>query len=291
MRTLDEAQRQELEHGTTSRAIELCTFHPSYGYEDFLEGYRPVQVDDGDLAFERRDGIFKRLCDRATTQPDRAYYLVIDEINRGDIPRIFGELLTLLEADKRGTAATLPLSGERFLVPPNVYVIGTMNTADRSIALLDTALRRRFAFVELMPDSAVLEGVTIAGIPLGPWLDALNARIRLHVGRDARNLQVGHSYLMHNGRSIREVHRFIHALRDDILPLLEEYCYEDYDALEQILGPSLVDRESQRFRSELFDAGQQDSLVQAILNPNPELAEEVVEEEPADDDADAGDQG
>ena len=288
---LGEDQRQELERGTTSRAIELCTFHPSYGYEDFLEGYRPVQVDDGDLAFERRDGIFKRLCDRATTQPDRAYYLVIDEINRGDIPRIFGELLTLLEADKRGTAATLPLSGERFLVPPNVYVIGTMNTADRSIALLDTALRRRFAFVDLMPDSAVLEEVTIAGIPLGPWLDALNARIRLHVGRDARNLQVGHSYLMHNGRPIREVHRFIHALRDDILPLVEEYCYEDYDALEQILGPSLVDRESQRFRSELFEAGQQDSLVQAILNPNPELAEEVVEEEPTDDDADAGEQG
>ena len=110
----------------------------------------------------------------------------MDEINRGDIPRIFGELLTLLELDKRGVAVNLPVSGDRFMVPPNLYVIGTMNTADRSIALLDTALRRRFGFVELMPDTAMFGSMSVEGsIPIGPWLDALNDRIREHLGRDA----------------------------------------------------------------------------------------------------------
>ena len=108
--------------------MRVCTFHPSYGYEDFMEGYRPQVGTDGSLVFERRDGIFKRLCANAAMQPDRKFYLVIDEINRGDIPRIFGELLTLLEKDKRGQAIYLPYSDNRFTVPENVFVIGTMNT-------------------------------------------------------------------------------------------------------------------------------------------------------------------
>src|SRR5208337_1092412 len=109
------------------------------------------------------------------------FFLVIDEINRGDIPRIFGELITLLELDKRGSSVHLPVSGQPFTVPRNIYVIGTMNTADRSIALLDTALRRRFGFIELMPDPSVF-GDANAGdsIPLGPWLTALNDRLRAH---------------------------------------------------------------------------------------------------------------
>jgi 5-methylcytosine-specific restriction protein B len=115
--------------------VRMCTFHPAYGYEDFIEGYRP-HSENGHLVFERRSGIFKRLCEDATASPDQSFYLIIDEINRGDIPRIFGELLTLLEKDKRGQSLLLPLSGDAFAVPSNVYVIGTMNTADRSIALL-----------------------------------------------------------------------------------------------------------------------------------------------------------
>jgi len=191
--------------------VRMCTFHPAYGYEDFWEGYRP-QVINGALAFDLQDGIFKKLCEDARRQPEHSFYLIIDEINRGDIPRIFGELLTVLEKDKRGRAILLPLSRRSFTVPVNVFLIGTMNTADRSIALLDKALRRRFGFVELMPDSSVLEGAVISGIPLGAWLDALNQRLCDHIGRDARNLQIGHAYLLDQGRPVASFSRFVRIL-------------------------------------------------------------------------------
>src|SRR5262249_16889612 len=155
--------------------------------------------------------------------------------------------------DKRGVAVNLPVSGDRFMVPPNLYVIGTMNTADRSIALLDTALRRRFGFVELMPDTAMFGSMSIEGsIPIGPWLDALNDRIREHLGRDARNLQIGHAYLLEAGKPVTEFSRFMRILADDIIPLLEEYCYENYEALTKILGTDMVDETKQRIRAELF---------------------------------------
>ena len=109
---------------------------------------------NGQMTFRLRHGVFKRLCKDAEQAAERKFFLIVDEINRGDIPRIFGELLTVLEQDKRGKAVMLPVSGETFRVPPNVFLIGTMNTADRSISLLDSALRRRFGFVELMPDSS-----------------------------------------------------------------------------------------------------------------------------------------
>ena len=175
--------------------VRICCFHPAYGYEDFIEGYRP-ELHEGRMSFALRDGIFKQLCRDAEAQPERSFYLIIDEINRGDIPRIFGELLTIIEKDKRGKSVILPLSRSGFRVPPNVFLIGTMNTADRSIALLDTALRPRFGFIELMPDASLLDQTSVSEIPLGPWLDALNRRICEHVGRDARNLQVGHSFFL-----------------------------------------------------------------------------------------------
>jgi len=251
--------------------VRTCAFHPAYGYEDFMEGYRPLEAN-GQLTFELRDGIFKRLCDDAESEPQLRFFLLVDEINRGDIPRIFGELITILERDKRGQPILLPLSGRPFSVPDNVYLIGTMNTADRSIALLDTALRRRFGFVELMPDSKVLGKTIIRGVPLGPWLDALNRRIREHVGRDARNLQVGHAYLLDGGKPVADFARFARIVQDDVIPLLEEYCYEDYDALEKILGSGLVDRVNQRIRHELFDPACQDDLVAALVAPAPDIA-------------------
>jgi 5-methylcytosine-specific restriction protein B len=295
-----EQQRVALGDGADQAGlVRLCAFHPAYGYEDFLEGYRPL-TQEGQLVFERRDGIFKRLCDDAREDPSRRYFLIVDEINRGDIPRIFGELLTVLERDKRGRSILLPLSGVPFSVPDNVYLIGTLNTADRSIALLDTALRRRFGFVELMPDSKVLGQTVIGGVPLGPWLDALNGRICEHVGRDARNLQVGHAYLMDGGKPVGDFARFARIVQDDIVPLLEEYCYEDYDALEKILGSVLVDRTSQRVRHELFDPANQEDLVAALLAPAPDIATslsattaeaEAPGEEPDEGEEDDGNEG
>jgi 5-methylcytosine-specific restriction protein B len=147
-----------------------------------------------------------------------------------------------------------------------------MNTADRSIALLDTALRRRFGFVELMPDVSVLGTASAGGsIPLGPWLAALNDRLREHLGRDARNLQIGHAYLMESGRPVADFTHFVRVLAEDVTPLLEEYCYEDYSALARILGPGLVDEVQQRIREELFAQNKWPELVQALLGPSPEI--------------------
>jgi 5-methylcytosine-specific restriction protein B len=220
----------------------------------------------------------------------KSFYLVIDEINRGDIPRIFGELITLLEKDKRGIKVRLPVSGEAFSVPKNIYLIGTMNTADRSIALLDTALRRRFGFIELMPDLDALGAVTIANsIPLGQWLAALNEQIRNHVRRDARNLQVGHAYLMESGRPVTDFSRFVRILAEDIFPLLEEYCYENYSMLRELLGQAIVDEENQRIRDELFEPERRDDLIQALLAPFPEIATSaaVVAAEPVEPEVDS----
>lgn len=256
--------------GKPDSHVQLCSFHPAYGYEDFLEGYRP-QTTNGHMSFIRQNGIFKRLCDLARENPKQSFFLIIDEINRGDIPRIFGELMTVLEKDKRGKSILLPLSGEGFTVPANVFVIGTMNTADRSIALLDTALRRRFGFIELMPNRSLLGQTVISGIPLGAWLEALNERILRYIGQDARNLQIGHAYFLERGAPISEFGKFARVLRDDIIPLLEEYCYEDYEALQGILGLSLVDDKNQVIRHELFEPGRESELVQALLEPTPDL--------------------
>ena len=163
-----------------------------------------------------------------------------------------------------------------------------MNTADRSIALLDTALRRRFGFVELMPDPGLLGDAVVAGsIPLGPWLAALNERIREHIGRDARNLQVGHSYLMPGGRPVTDFRTFVRVFGEDIIPLLEEYCYEDYTALTRILGRGLVDETMQRIRFELLEPDRRDDFIRAVLEPSPELptAPQIVAR-PEDEDED-----
>lgn len=282
-----------------SGLVRLCCFHPAYGYEDFLEGYRPENID-GHVSFKLRDGVFKGMCKEAAGSPEQSFYLIVDEINRGDIPRIFGELLTTLEKDKRGKRIVLPVSQEVFSVPKNVFLIGTMNTADRSISLLDAALRRRFGFVEMMPDGKVLKDSAVSGIPLRAWFDALNTRIREHVGRDARNLQIGHSYLMHGESPLKDFASLKRAFRDDIIPLLEEYCYEDYTTLAMILGDQLVDSAAQRICHELFDDGQESDLVQALLAPCPEISasseavsseESVLDSEDADAEDEEGEAG
>jgi 5-methylcytosine-specific restriction enzyme B len=266
---LDEPRRQAISEGTSEipAVVRTCSFHPEYGYEDFIEGYRPQAGADGVLSFVLRPGAFLRLCQDAAGHRDLNFYLIIDEINRGDVPRIFGELLTLLERDKRDHPVVLPASGRTFRVPPNVFVIGTMNTADRSIALLDVALRRRFGFVELMPDYAVLKGAVIAGLPLDAWLENLNGRVRRLGGGDARHRQIGHAFLLEKGQPISREGQFAAVLRDDIVPLLEEYCYDDFGQLVELLGNTLVDATNQRIRHELFSADRHADLIGGLMRP------------------------
>jgi 5-methylcytosine-specific restriction protein B len=264
--------------GQTDGFVRVCTFHPGWGYEDFVEGLRP-KTTNGQMTFEPRDGVFKRLCLDAARQPNRGFYLVVDEINRGDLPRIFGELLTTIELDKRDKQITLPVTGSLFAVPRNVFLIGTMNTADRSISLIDTALRRRFGFVELMPDSSLLAGRKAGGLILGAWLDALNARLRKKLKRDSRNLQIGHAYLMPTP-PIASVAEFARVLRDEIIPLLEEYCYDDFGALKEILGGQLVDVEVGRIREDLFGQNREEDLIQAVTFE--EMQPFILDQEPAD---------
>jgi 5-methylcytosine-specific restriction protein B len=259
-------EREEIVSIDGLGAVRTCCFHPAYGYEDFLEGYRPKVTTDEEsgLRFEQRDGVFKRLCADAAAHPHQDYFLLIDEINRGDAPRIFGELLAVMEKGKRGKQVLLPLSGEPFAVPKNIYIIGTMNTADRSIALLDAALRRRFGFIELLPEPSVLASSSIRGLSLVDWLEALNKRITQKLGPDGRHLQVGHAYFLDaEGIPINDIPSLAQVLRDEIIPLLEEYCYEDLSLLSQLLGTDLIDADS-RVRDELLTEGREGELLSAL---------------------------
>lgn len=273
--------------------VQLTTFHPSYGYEDFIEGYRPVEVD-GHLSYELTDGIFKRLCRRAEANPDLPYYLVIDEINRGDVPRIFGELITLIESDKRGEdwPARLPLSRERFSVPKNLYLIGTMNTADRSITVLDSALRRRFGFVELLPDYAPLEGAEVLGrgLSIAGFLKALNGRIADQLGADGRNLQVGHAYFMTDARPITDSDDFAAVVAEEVFPLVQEYCYGRPEQLERVFGPALLKEDTGQMHASLSTQDAVDHFYDALLQDFSELADTALVREAEIDEIDDSDE-
>ncbi|MES9537592.1 AAA family ATPase [Actinomadura sp. NPDC000600] len=217
--------------------LTQVTFHPAYGYEDFIEGFRPQAGGDGGLRLVLRDGIFKQVCEAAAANPERPHLLLIDEINRGDIPKILGELITLLERDKRGMRVTLP-TGRAFTVPSNVYLLGTMNTADRSIRLLDSALRRRFAFHELLPDTDLLDGQKVGDLDLGLLLRELNRRVVKELGRER---QIGHSFFMSGSEPLDSEADLAAVVRTEVLPLLQEYAYDDYSMLSRFLGQEIVD--------------------------------------------------
>lgn len=226
--------------------IAFTTFHQSFTYEDFIEGIFPSVKDDS-VVYELRSGIFKLLCDEARTRPSERFVMVIDEINRGNISKIFGDLITLLEADKRSGEAheintILPYSKKLWSVPSNVFVLGTMNTADRSIQSIDTALRRRFDFFELMPNPSLLDGLYItdgtANISLGEILRSINERIRFFFDRDH---EIGHSYFMrvpHDASGCVSINDLASVFTNSIVPLLTEYFYDNIKRIGDILGCS-----------------------------------------------------
>ena len=247
--------------------LTVLTFHPSYSYEDFVEGFRPTDAGGGTLAVRLEDGVFKRICRTALANPDKPYLVLIDEINRANLAKVFGELITLLEKDKRGLPVTLPQSKESFVIPDNVYLLGTMNTADRSIKLLDAALRRRFAFLELMPRLDLLQGGKVEGLELEDFLRELNRRI---AAREGREKQIGHSFLLGpDGEPVADPDEFARRFRQEILPLLQEYCYDDYGALSEYLGEALVDREARQLNEEVLDKPEEliAALAEALRPP------------------------
>lgn len=211
-----------------SGRISFVTFHQSYGYEDFVQGIRP-DVSSGGMRFKTQDGVFKIIAEKAMKHPNEDYVIIIDEINRGNISKIFGELITLLEEDKRWgeenkIEVKLP-SGQPFAVPNNLYIIGTMNSADKSISLIDAALRRRFEFLEVLPDATKIKDQDVRA-----YFENLNRVLSVKLKNP--DLLIGHSYFMNHTKSdMKDI------LNNKIIPLLYEYT----DDVEKDVKGILVD--------------------------------------------------
>lgn len=210
--------------------ITFTTFHQSYGYEDFIQGLRP-DTKSNNMSFRTIDGVFKRIADRAIRDQENNYVIIIDEINRANISKVFGELITLIEEDKRWgeinqTSVTLP-SGQRFAVPNNLYILGTMNSADKSISLIDAALRRRFDFIEQRPDASLVVDVAMRKI-------LVNLNIALAEQLDSTDLLIGHSYFLN--KSISDLPKVFNS---SIIPLLYEYFYDNKKKIKTVLNSAI----------------------------------------------------
>lgn len=279
LKNMDHSKIMEIYHELEQEGrIGFTTFHQSYGYEDFIEGIRPVldkektdaqnqseeqkSEKSRNLEYTMEAGVFKAFCEKAE-KSKKPYVFIIDEINRGNISRIFGELITLIEESKRKGEADersviLPYSGLPFSVPSNVYIIGTMNTADRSIALLDTALRRRFSFVEMMPDTEVLKDIKIevpempdtvdkkAGkstIDIQKLLEIINQRIEVLYDREHT---IGHAYFC-GLKKTATLDGLKNVFKKSVLPLLQEYFFDDYEKIAMVLGDNQKSNSNYKF--------------------------------------------
>jgi hypothetical protein len=232
----------EIMRETNDLCIEMVQFHQSYSYEDFIQGIRPSENEK----FELRNGIFYSFCQRAVAHPEKPYFFIIDEINRGNLGKIFGELMMLIEADKRGDKWSLKLTYSdddmRFFVPENLYIIGTMNTADRSLAIVDYALRRRFAFVTLQPDynDSFKQFMTQRGF-LQNFIDHIVMQIN-KVNDEIKNdpnlgegFQIGHSYFCTHLNGNNEHQWWKEIIDFEIKPLLEEIWFDDLSKAKKMI--------------------------------------------------------
>ena len=250
-------QLEQLSAKNNTRKLEdfykFLTFHQSYSYEEFVEGIKPqIRTDEecSSISYEYNKGVFKEICQQANSDPDNNYLLIIDEINRGNISKIFGELITLIEINKRvmpngerifentvtkdeQLLVTLPYTKSKFGVPNNLYILGTMNTSDRSIASIDIALRRRFKFVEMMPNSDLVADFECNFKEI---FEKLNTKIKILLDRDH---QIGHSYFINTKYNNSNGNNNVETLKDiwfsEILPLLNEYFYCDWEKLKLII--------------------------------------------------------
>lgn len=223
--------------------VEMVQFHQSYSYEDFIQGLRPSKQ-----GFELRNGIFHDLCKKAHAHSKQQFFLVIDEINRGNLSKIFGELMMLIEADKRKDRFAIRLTyaesdDAKFFVPDNLHIIGTMNTADRSLAIVDYALRRRFAFINLTPNYGIkfLEFLGAQGVSLNlsKHISTAVTKVNKTISDDINlgdGFQIGHSYFCSYVKSMDESKWYEEILKFEIKPLLEEIWFDDKNQVEQMLA-------------------------------------------------------
>jgi hypothetical protein len=236
------SEKIDYENAVNQGFIEFITFHQSYSYEEFIEGIRPNLDDENNLSYSLEPGVFKRISDKAKSDIENNYVIIIDEINRGNISKIFGELITLIEPSKRlfsdnikehPKQVTLPYSKKLFGVPNNLYILGTMNTADKSIALLDSALRRRFSFTEMLPNSKIVgENITIEGIDVKQLFETINSRIEFLIDKDH---MIGHSYFL-KIKDNQTIESLALIFKNEVIPLLTEYFYGDFEKIQLVLG-------------------------------------------------------
>ncbi len=215
-----------------SGLIVFTTFHQSYGYEEFISGLQPCNVN-GVMEFKPVSGVFKTIAQKAINDTENNYVIIIDEINRANISKVLGELITLIEEDKRwgeekGLSVELP-TRERFTVPNNLYIVGTMNTADKSISLIDTALRRRFKFIEVTPEPSLVQDATLRTV-----LKRLNDSLVTEL--ESTDLLIGHAYFM--GKTADDL---CDIMNQSIIPLLYEYYYDNRKKVEQQIKTAIAD--------------------------------------------------